>query len=326
MGCSVYSIYISQNGKLEREGNTLYFFGEGIRRSLPVLNISEIIISSKVSLSSWAIDYLTKLGVIVHFIDSNGRYQGSFMPFNRKEAGSNTVLQALCYSDPKKRIEIANEIVKGIRYNMKRNMRYYNKDGLLNQKLDAFDRIIPDRTSISELLGVEGKSWSIYYSTFDQAFKLNYHFTREFYPPKDEINSLISYGNALLYSTSITSIAKVGLNPSISFLHEPSDRSFSLALDIADIFKPVIVERLVATLLNNHMLRSNFFEKRDEGIYLNTAGRKIFLEKYSEKMNTAIKISNNRYIKYETLIEIECRNLLAHINGSGTYKAFRAWD
>ncbi len=322
----MYTIYISQNGKLERNGNTLYFIGDDFKRSLPVLNISEIIISSKVSLSSWAIDYLTKLSIIVHFVDSNGRYRSSMIPFNRKEKGEVTVQQALFYSNAPKRISIANEIVKGIRYNMKRNMRYYNKDNRLDQQIEAFDRILPDRNNIEELLGVEGKSWSIYYSTFEQIFHLDHPFVREFYPPTDEINSMISYGNALLYATCITAIIKAGLNPSISFLHEPSDRSFSLALDIADIFKPVLVERLVGTLINNKMLKENYFEKRDQGVYLTSVGRKIFLEKYSEKMSTSVKLQDKRYATYETLIEMESRKILNYVHGQEDYKAFRAWD
>ncbi|MHB1506467.1 MAG: type I-B CRISPR-associated endonuclease Cas1b [Cuniculiplasma sp.] len=322
----MYTIYISQNGKLERNNNTLFFYGIDFKRALPVQNISEIIISSKVSLSSWAIDYLTKLGIMVHFIDTNGRFHGSYIPFNRKEKGSLTVLQALAYSNTKKRIEIASEIVNGIRYNIKRNIRYYNHNGSLEEKIESFDSIFTEKVSIEGLLGVEGKPWSIYYSTFDQIYGLKKHFKREYFPPPDEVNSLISYGNSLLYSTCITAIAKVGLNPSISFLHEPSDRSFSLALDLADIFKPVIVERLVSTFINNKMLQERYFEERDGGVYLSSEGRKIFLEKYSDKMETSVKLKNGKYVKYDTMIEMECRKLLNSILDNEPYFSFRAWD
>jgi CRISPR-associated protein Cas1 len=70
----MYTFYISQNGSIDRSGNTLYFTGEGFKRHLPVLNVSEIVISAKVSLSSWAIDYLSKLGIYVHYLSESGRY------------------------------------------------------------------------------------------------------------------------------------------------------------------------------------------------------------------------------------------------------------
>ena len=321
----MYSFYISQNGSIDRSGNTLYFTGEGFRRHLPVMNVSEIIITAKVSLSSWAIDYPAKLGILVHFLSESGRYMSSIIPGDSREKGNMTVSQSLTYADKNKRAEIAAEMVQGIKYNIIRNMRYYNREGNLKENIDSVRALEPRGKDIEGILGTEGKIWSIYYSVFPQMFNLQGEFHRTYHPPGDPVNSMVSYGNALLYSTTLSAILISGLNPSVSYLHTPSDRSFSLALDIADIFKPVIVERVLATVVNNRMVEKNMFESRDGGVYLNDAGRRKFLAVYRDKIESVVRYGN-RNISYATVIEQECRNLAAHIRGESRYRAFRAED
>ncbi|MEM0133953.1 MAG: type I-B CRISPR-associated endonuclease Cas1b [Thermoplasmatales archaeon] len=321
----MYSFYISQNGSIDRKGNTLYFTGENFKRHLPVLNVSDIIISSKVSLSAWALDYLAKLGIIVHFLGLDGTYRASIVPSNRKEKGNSTVSQSLAYSDPRKRMVIASEVVEGIKHNILRNVRYYNKNESLSDAVETISGINVSGSSIEQIMGTEGKIWASYYKTFRKIYNLDHDFVRTFHPPGDDLNSMISYGNALLYSSTLSAIMFVGLNPSVSFLHEPSDRSFSLALDIADVFKPVIVERVISTLIKNRIIKGNMFEENNGGTYLNEKGRKLFLEAYRDKMESTANI-NGRHVSYATMIEMECQKLRDHLSGNGDYRSFRAWD
>lgn len=321
----MYTFYVSQNGSIDRSGNTLYFTGEGFKKHLPVLNISDIIISSKVSISSWALDYLSKLGIIVHFLGPEGTYRASIVPNNRKERGIVTVSQAIVYSDLSRRAGIAAELVAGIKHNILRNLRYYNRDGSLSRTIEVITKVDVHGGTIESIMGSEGRIWASYYSSFDSVYNLDHEFRRSFHPPGDELNSMISYGNALLYSSTLSAIMIVGMNPSVSFLHEPSDRSFSLSLDIADVFKPVIVERVISKLVKNRMMDHGMFEERDGGVYLNNQGRKIFLEAYRDKMESTAKL-NGRYVSYSTMIEMECQKLRDHIMGDGEYHSFRAWD
>ncbi|BAB59247.1 hypothetical protein [Thermoplasma volcanium GSS1] len=320
----MYNFYITQDGTITREGNTLYFIGPDFKRHLPVMNVQEIIISAKVSLSSWALDYLSKLGIIVHIISTNGKYMSSLIPGNRNERGNTTVQQVKAYLSDK-RFKIAAEMVNGIKNNILANLRYYSDNNEITKYIKAIESYNPDYNSndINKILGVEGNIWSTYYSAFPFIYKKYPDFKREFYPPKDELNAMISYGNALLYATVLTKIFITGLNPSISFLHEPSERSFSLALDIADIFKPVIVERTIANLVNKNIMAHDSFRFEDNGCYLSLNGRRKFIEYYNEKLNTVIKIGNN-YLSYNNIIEREAYNLLNAIRNDEDYKSFRS--
>jgi len=319
-----YTFYITQDGSVERENDTLVFIGKDFKKHLPVLNVEDIIISGKVSLSSWALDYLSKIGIIVHILRSNGTYMSSIVPISKNEIGANTVKQAMAYSS-EERLDIAAEMVEGIRHNIIRNLRYYNEDGAISGIIERIRSYAIKKDNINSILGVEGNIWSDYYSSFPKIFKGYPSFKRQFHPPPDSLNAMISFGNAMLYSSVLTKIIASGLNPSISFLHEPSDRSFSLALDIADVFKPVIVERLVAYLVNNRIMKEGDFEERDGGVYLNDTGRTKFVSAYRDRMESSLKVGKG-YATYETIIGEECYKLLRHVSEGKRYRSFRMWD
>lgn len=321
----MYTYYITKNGKIEREGNTLYFIGEDFKKHLPIMNVSDIIITGKVSISSWALNYISRLGIVVHLISEDYTYISTIMPYNYSESGSITIKQAQFYLDFNKRMFIASEIVKGIKHNILMNLKYYNENKDLNDIIEIIEGYKVSSTSIEGLRGIEGNIWSVYYSTFPIIYKNIEKFERKYNPPPDPLNAMISYANSILYSNVLTGIKIAGLNPSISYLHEPSDRSFSLALDLADIFKPVIVERLIGTLINKKMINDNYFSITDKGCYLNENGRKLFLENYRNKIESTIKYKNN-YKSYQGLIVEESYKLKKHLEEIEQYKSFRMED
>ena len=148
---------------------------------------------------------------------------------------------------------------------------------------------------------------------------------REIRPPTTEINALISFGNSLLYVSALSEIYHTYLHPSVSFLHEPAERRFSLALDIADIFKPVIVERVIFKLINNNMLTKKDFD-HDVGVLLNDKGKKVFLKEYQAKLETTIKHPDTkRKVSYKYLMRLECYKLIKHVLGDKDYRSFRMW-
>ena len=318
----MYTFYITKNGKIDREGNTLYFIGEDFKTHLPIMNISDLIISGKVSISSWALNYLSKIGIVVHFISEDYSYLSTLFPSNSNEQGDLTIKQAIHYLDLNKRMKIAVEIVKGIKNNIIKNLKYYNENNTLNEFIKRIENYSISSNTIDGLRGIEGNIWSVYYSAFPLMFKGIQNFERKFNPPPDPLNAMISYGNSILYSIALTAIKISGLNPSISYVHEPSDRSFSLALDIADVFKPIIVERVIGTLINKGIMKESYFTYREGGCYLNDFGRKVFIENFRNKLESTIKI-NNKYYSYQGLILEECYKIRKHLNEELNYKSFK---
>ena len=137
---------------------------------------------------------------------------------------------------------------------------------------------------------------------------------------------MISFGNALLYSTIIKNIYHTQLNQTIAFLHEPSERRYSLSLDLSEIFKPLIVDRVIFKLTNKQIITEKHFIKELNSCLLNEKGKKIFVMEYEKKLNSTIKHrSLKRNVSYERLIYLECIKLCKHLLGMKKYEPFVIW-
>lgn len=213
-----------------------------------------------------------------------------------------------------------------MKHNMIKTLKYYKKKG---KDLDYYINKLENEPlldgNINRILSSEGRLWQYYYPSFDLINKNFPIEQREFRPPKNEMNSLISFGNSLLYTTTLSEIYHTYLHPSISFLHEPRERRFSLACDLADIFKPLIVSRIIFKLVNTNMINKKHFRK-DVGVYLNEKGREKFIQEYNNKLKTTIKHPNlNKKVSYRYLIRLEGYKLIKHILGDKNYESFKTW-
>lgn len=320
------SLYLTSEGILKREANTIYFVNKDGKRALPIERITDIYCLGKVTLTSGVISYLLKYGVNVHFFNMYGYYEGSLFPRIRRVSGEVVIKQAEHYLNFNKRMYIAKEMVKGIKHNILNVLRYYRKKGRdVGEYLENIEKVdIESCEDIKTLMQREGQMWSWFYKSFNvfiQGFEMK---KREYRPPADEINAMISFGNSLLYSSVLTEIYHTQLHPAISFLHEPSERRFSLALDLADIFKPVIVERVITNLVNNRIITEEDFMKEAK-VFLNDSGKKKFLRAYNEKMRSTIYLQRlKRKVSHRELLRLECYKLIKHIIGDKRYKSYKA--
>lgn len=318
-------LYITSHGILLRKDNTLFFVKEDIKQQIPIHAISEINCHGKVTVKSGAASFLMKEGLVVNFFNKYGFYEGSLYPKIKLNSGLVVVKQSEHYLNHDKRIYIANEFVEGIKHNVLKTLKYYSKKG---KELDEYiDNIEKEeiKGDISQIMSSEGRIWNNFYQSFNIILRKFNFIKREIRPPTDEINSLLSFGNSLLYTTVLSELYQTYLHPSVSFLHEPSERRFSLSLDIADIFKPIIVDRTIFKLVNNNMINKKHFSK-DVGVLLNDAGKQIFISEYQKKLETTIKHPTlNKKVSYKYLIRLEGYKLIKHILDDQPYESFRMW-
>ena len=323
--------YIIKNGILKREKNTVYFEGKDCKKFIPINDINSLFIFGEIKINTKLLVFLSKNKVPIHFFNYYNFYIGSFYPKEYLNSGIVIVKQVEHYLDPEKRMKIAMEIVNSSVFNMIKNLKYYLKHGkeLRNfiDKIQALKERIEKTKSIEELMGIEGPCRENYYLAFNEFLRSNFKFNnRTKQPPENEINCLISFGNTLLYTTCLTEIYNTQLNPTISYLHEPLERRFSLALDIAEIFKPLIVDKVIFNLINNRFVNESCFDKQLNFCYLNEKGKRIFLQKYDEKLRTTIYHKElKRKISYQHLIRIECYKLIKHLLNDKEFEGFKAW-
>ena len=128
-----------------------------------------------------------------------------------------------------------------------------------------------------------------------------------------------------MYTTVLSEIYETQLDPRIGYLHSTNNRRFTLNLDIAEIFKPIIVDRVIFSLINKKMLTKDDFQKEMRGIILNEKGKRKFIEEYNEKLSTTIKHKDlNTRVSYKRLIRLEIYKLQKYITENEEYKGFVA--
>ncbi|RLC78938.1 MAG: subtype I-B CRISPR-associated endonuclease Cas1 [Chloroflexi bacterium] len=311
--------YILSDGKLIRRENTLYFENEDGKKPIPINAVYAIYALGSLSITSKAISLLAKEGVCIHFFNRYGYYVGSFYPRETLISGDLIVRQVEHYLDRDKRLFLARCFVEGAVRNMQKVLAPY---GL---SLD-FDVNLDEVKSIQELMGFEALARQNYYSLFEEILKDFEFGGRSKRPPKNEINAMISFGNSLLYSTIISELYHTQLNPTISYLHEPFERRFSLALDMAEIFKPFIVDRLIFYLVNKRIIKAEDFNRDLDCVLLNERGYRKFIKAYNEKLESTIKHRQlKRNVSYQRLIRLECYKLIKHLLGVEKFKPLVIW-
>jgi CRISPR-associated protein Cas1 len=335
------SYYLFNPGRLQRVDNSLKFIpieedenGEwkkdGQPQFLPVENISDFFVFGSLHANSALFNFLGKMDIALHFFDFYGNYTGSFMPKDALLAGKMILAQTAHYQDKKKRIHIARKFIEGAAFNMKLNLQYYKRKGRnLQHTIELIDKYIdaiPQTNAVDELMGLEGNIRQAYYDAFDliiNDFDMN---GRSKQPPKNEVNTLISFGNSLCYTVCLRAIHQTQLNPTISYLHSPGERRYSLSLDIAEIFKPLIVDRLIFKVLNKKEIQSKHFDRNMNKCILNESGRQIFSRAFDEKLLETIKHrSLNKHVSFKHLIKLECYKLTKHLLGIEEYKPLKMY-
>jgi len=284
----------------------------------------------EISINSKLLTYLSRKNIILHFFNYYGYYTGSFYPRDYLVSGDIIVKQVKHYLDPEERIFIAKEIVSSTIYNILRILEHYrkhNKD-IKSEilKIRECDQKINSAKSIEELMQIEGESWRYYYQTFSKILNFFEFQSRVRRPPDNEINCLISFLNSLLYTAVLTELYHTQLNPSVSYLHEPFVRRFSLALDISEMFKPLIVGRSLFNLVNKRIIKEENFRKDLNSCLLNDSGKRIALKEFDGRLSLTVDHpSLKRRVSYKRLFRLEGYKLVKHCIGDTKYKGFRMW-
>lgn len=258
------------------------------------------------------------------------------MPTEQQVSGNVLIKQALAANRLESRLSLAKEFLRGAHANMMKNIRKIQRDvsspqvDHLTEEIKEDMKKVRSTSSIAQLMGIEGVVRKKYYQMIDQAMYIrNPDFVmskRVKRPPNNRMNALVSFVNSLVYATILSEIYHTHLNPTISFLHESTERRYSLSLDISEIFKPLLADRLIFKLVNAKILNRRSFDQMGGICYLNDDGKRKVLAHYSERLNTTIKHrSLNRQVSYRRLIRLECYKLIKHLLGEKDYVSFKIW-
>ncbi|MFG1459929.1 MAG: type I-B CRISPR-associated endonuclease Cas1b [Thermoplasmataceae archaeon] len=324
-------IYVFSGGELKRRENTLFIENENFKRFIPVETVSEIYLFGETSLNTALLNFLSQNEIIVHYFNYYGYYSGSIYPRDHIASGEMIIKQAKHYLDSQLRVALAIKFVTGAIDNIIRVLKYYSSRGkdldASIDKINSLRQLAESAKDIEYLMAIEGNAREEYYSCFnkiinDRTFRYDKRTKR---PPSNPINALLSFGNSIIYTSLLAEIYKTHLDPRIAFLHSSNFRRFSLNLDVAEIFKPIIVDRVIFTILDRRELTEKNFEIGTEGTMLNKTGREIFLRRYEEKLSSTISHKTlGRNISYRRLMRLELYKIEKHLIGDQSYMPYVA--
>jgi len=328
--------YLFNPGRLSRKDNTLKFMPtdengtEGKPRYLPVEQVDQLYCFGSIDANSAMYNFLGKNEIAVHFFDYYENYTGSFLSKNYLLSGKMLIKQTQYFSSKKKRVIIAQSFINGASHNMIKNLKYYDnrgKDLHLNiEQIIDLQAKISDVQEVAELMGIEGNIRKIYYDAFNSIINDFEMGGRSKQPPLNPVNALISFGNMMCYSQVLRSLHQTQLNPTISYLHSPGARRYSLALDLAEIFKPILVDRVIFKVLNKKEIQEKDFDVKFNSMVLKESGKKKFIQAFETRLTeTIMHRSLKKKVSYKHLIKLEAYKLQKHLLGIEDYKPLKMW-
>lgn len=324
--------HIISDGILNQEDYNLLFENDNKKELLVLDHIDCINIYSNVIFSKKIFEIFYNKKIPVSIYNKYDEYLGSFVPYSINGNTKLSIEQLKCYINNDTRMYIAKQFVMSAGHNLNENLKYYYKHNqnehikLVINKISNLIHKENECNNYNNLLSLEGNIRILYYSCINDIINSDsFDFkNRNKRPPLDPINALFSYGNTILYRYVAKKIYKSKLDIRIGFLHATNSRLESLNLDIAEIFRPIIVDKVIFSLINRHEIKEevHFEYKSNNACYLNEKGRKIFIQAFENKMFSKLKI-NNKYYSYSELIMNEIYNLCNHFMNIKKYKAYK---
>ncbi|MGL4946769.1 MAG: type I-B CRISPR-associated endonuclease Cas1b [Cetobacterium sp.] len=326
------SYYLFSNGTLSRKDNVFRLkTPTGEFKDLKIEVARDIYIFGELNLNTKCLNYMGQLNIPSHFFNYYGFYTGSFYPKETKVSGELLVKQVQYLLDEDKKIKLAQEFIFGATHNILRNLKYYNsRDKDLDAAIDQINFLsteIKTSKTVQELMGIEGNIRKTYYEAWSRIFNKEVEFEKRVKrPPDNMVNCLISFINTLVYTATLTEIYKTQLNPTISYLHVPGQKRFSLCLDISEVFKPLISDRMIFSLINKNIISEEDFDKESNFCYLKPKAKMKILKEFDERMKKTIKHRDlNRDVSYRHLLRLECYKIIKNLVEEVPYKSFKIW-
>ena len=324
------------------------------KMTVPLFKIEEVIVLGEITITTPALAALLETKIPVTYLSKYGRYLGHLSPELTKNSLLR-LAQHAAHADPKQRHLIAQRFVVGKLRNMRTVLMRYNRlhpDPLISEQTDHLKRCINaaehtnlkfidsaiteseiDRdpqmeqieavagrmNGLGPLLGCEGAGSAAYFNVFAQLIKCNWPHgfsKRVRRPPTDPVNALLSYGYTILTTQVASAVATVGFDPYVGYLHSSRYGKPALALDLMEEFRPLIVDSVVLSLLNNKQLEQNDFVLELNSYRMVDAAKRLFLQKFEERMQEIIIHPFFEYkVPYRRCIELQARLLGKFLTG-----------
>jgi CRISPR-associated protein Cas1 len=322
----------------ERRGKDGAASSPARKERVPLIKIDEVVVLGEVTLTASAMHLLLERNIEITFLGHYGQFKGRLSPPFSKNAILR-MAQYRAHQDMTKRCELARRFVIGKLSNQRQRLQRYNRtrqDAEVQRAIGQQTSLISSLTSLKvaqmpgtkplasgdqsvggtpleTILGMEGAGSAAYFRCFGKllADQRQWPFPgRVKRPPTDPVNALLSFGYSLLTNKVASAVQSVGFDHFVGYLHSSFYGRPSLALDIMEEFRPIIVDSVVLTLLNNRMLTPKDFVIELGAYRLKDEQRKVFFTKFEERLNEEVTHPLFGYkVTYRRCLELQARLL-----------------
>lgn len=291
---------------------------------IPLIKVDGVVVLGRATVSPAALTECLERHIPLSFMTETGRYLGRLEPEVTKNIFVRSA-QWQAVGESAKAIHAVQGFVRGKLKNYRQILLRRERENQLDLRADiaTLEQIISkiDTTrAINALRGLEGAGSAAYFGCFNQMLQNpKFEFTtRNRRPPTDPVNGLLSLGYSLLRHDVQSAVNIVGFDPYLGYLHVERYGRPSLALDLMEEFRPLIVDTLVLSTINTQKLTPDDFTKEplSGAVYLTKEGLKTFLRLYEQKKQSKFKHPVlQRQCTYQEAFEIQSRLLAKYLMG-----------
>ena len=318
------TLYLNEQQSIvkKRDGYLIIQYPDKRKVEVPLIKVSQVVISGDVTLTTPAIHTLLDLGIEICFLSLYGHFRGRLSPPAAKDALVRRE-QYRAHIDQARALTVAQACIRGKLANMRTMLLRANRSLQENELTETASAIqhmvrqVAQAPTIGSLLGIEGNGSASYFGVFHKLLRDPFTFThRRRRPPTDPVNALLSLGYTLLLHQVSAAIQVVGFDPYLGFLHQPRHGRPALALDLMEEFRPLIADSVVLNVLNHHILTAGDFQQELGVVHLKPDARKTFYAKFEERLQEEIQHPAFGYrTTYRRCIELQARLLAKWLTG-----------
>ncbi|SRR5690554_134042 len=318
----INNFYVLKKGTLSVKSKSIIFKSKDLETiSIPIKQITDLYLFIDINPTSNVLKLILNHGIIIHYFNFYDYYLGSIIPKNHTNSGKLLIKEVNLYKNKSKRLNIAKKIVIAGFKNINRVVNYYSrrKDFSNDLKVEKYINQINKANNINHIMIIEANYRKKYYDHISLITNTN-SFNRIQKDPKDIVNILINFINSLLYSLIFSEIKKTNISGKIGYLHEVANNRYPLIYDISEIFKPIIVDRLIFKLINRKQITK---ESLNENYRLKNESIKLIFKEWNKSITQTFYYKPlKRYISYRRLLREELYKLERYLNKNVPYKPY----
>ncbi|MBK8229585.1 MAG: CRISPR-associated endonuclease Cas1 [Candidatus Eisenbacteria bacterium] len=329
-------VYLQTQGlSVGKDGERLQVREKGkVIQNVRLLDVSQLNIYGNIQVSTQTLNELCRWEIPVCFFSYGGWFNGIVQGMGNKNIELRRI-QFRTAADPEASLRLAKRFVRGKILNQRTLLRrnYKGINPAVLTELTRFAFTTTRAADFASLLGIEGAAARTYFGNFGSLLRKStesdlpdFDFSgRNRRPPKDPVNALLSFLYSILTKDLAVTSLSVGFDPLLGFFHQPRYGRPSLALDLMEEFRPLIVDSVVLQLINTGEIRNSDFLVRAGMCTMTPSGRKAALNAYERRMQATITHPLFGYpVTYRRVLEMQCRLLARHLTGEiPDYPIFR---